>query len=87
MRIAKIRSIPLVGETPISGWDHETRPEDNLHTLVEVETDTGLVGVGSCYTSAALVDGALGLLSPQLIGESAIEPERISEKLHQMTFW
>ena len=87
MRIAKIRSIPLVGETPISGWDHETRPEDNLHTLVEVETDTGLVGVGSCYTSAALVDGALGLLSPQLIGESAIEPERVSEKLHQMTFW
>ena len=87
MRIAKIRSIPLVGETPVSGWDHETRPEDNLHTLVEVETDTGLVGVGSCYTSAALVDGALGLLSPQLIGESAIEPERISEKLHQMTFW
>jgi D-galactarolactone cycloisomerase len=54
---------------------------------VEVETDEGLVGLGSCYTSVALVDGSLQLLRPQLIGESAIEPERVSEKLHQMTFW
>ena len=87
MKIKEIRTIPLLGTTPISGWEHETRPEDNLHTLVEVETDDGLVGVGSCYTSTALVNASLELLSPALIGESAIEPERVSEKLHQMTFW
>ena len=87
VKIKEIRTIPLLGETPISGWDHETEPEDNLHTLVEVVTDTGLVGVGSCYTSIALVNAALQLLKPNLIGESAIEPERVSEKLHQMTFW
>lgn len=87
MKIKEIHVIPLLGETPISGWEHETRPEDNLHTLVEVVTDEGLVGVGSCYTSRPLVDGALTLLQPMLIGESAIEPERVSEKLHQMTFW
>ena len=87
MKIAKIRVIPLLGETPISGWGHETQPEDNLHTLVEVHTDEGLVGSGSCYTSAALVNASLRLLAPYLIGESAIEPERVSEKLHQYTFW
>lgn len=87
MKIKKIRAIPLFGETPISGWDHETQPEDNLHTLVEVETDSGLIGVGSCYTSRDLVSAAITLLKPHLIGESAIEPERVSEKLHQMTFW
>jgi L-alanine-DL-glutamate epimerase-like enolase superfamily enzyme len=87
MKIREIRTLPLMGETPISGWDHETEPEDNLHTLVEVETDEGLVGYGSCYTSVALVNASFELLRRQIIGESAIEPERLSEKLHQMTFW
>ena len=87
MKIVEIRTIPLLGETPISGWEHETKAQDNLHTLVEVESDEGLVGVGSCYTSTSLVNAALELLKDHLIGESAIEPERVSEKLHQMTFW
>jgi len=87
MKIVEIRTIPLVGETPIGGWAHEIEPEDNIHTLVEVESDGGLVGVGSCYTSTALVNASLRVLRPHLIGESAIEPERVSEKLHQMTFW
>lgn len=87
MKIKEIRTIPLLGETPPGGWEHEITPEENLHTLVEVESDTGLVGVGSCYTSTALVNASLELLKGHLIGESAIEPERVSEKLHQMTFW
>jgi L-alanine-DL-glutamate epimerase-like enolase superfamily enzyme len=87
MKIVEVRSIPLLGMTPISGWEHETRPEDNLHTLVEVVTDEGLVGVGSCYTSTPLVNAALQLLQPAIIGEEALEPERVTEKLHQMTFW
>lgn len=87
MKIKEIRTIPLLGMTPVSGWEHETRPEDNLHTLIEVETEDGMVGVGSCYTSTALVNASLDLLKPALVGESAIEPERVSEKLHQMTFW
>jgi D-galactarolactone cycloisomerase len=33
------------------------------------------------------VDGSLRLLKPFLTGENALEPERVSEKLHQMTFW
>ena len=87
MNITEIRTIPLLGETPVGGWAHEIQPADNIHTLVEIETDQGLVGVGSCYTSTALVNAAMEVLRPYLIGESAIEPERVSEKLHQMTFW
>ena len=87
MRITDIKSIPLLGETPPSGWAHETQPADNLHTLIEVHTDEGVIGVGSCFTSKALIDGAMTLLNPLVIGESAIEPERVSEKLRQMTFW
>ena len=87
MKITDIRTIPLFGETPQSGWTAETPPSENLHTLVEVQTDEGLTGYGSSYTSRSLVDGSIDLLRPHLIGETALEPERVSEKLHQMTFW
>lgn len=87
MKIRAIRVMPLLGETPVSGWEHETSPEDNLHTLVAIETDEGLVGMGSCYTSTALVSAAIQVILPELLGECALEPERVSEKLHQMTFW
>jgi L-alanine-DL-glutamate epimerase-like enolase superfamily enzyme len=87
MKIAEIRTIPLRGKTPETGWDHEVEPEENLHTLVQVVTDEGLIGLGTAYTSQALVEGALRLLRPWAVGESAIEPERVSEKLHQMAFW
>jgi L-alanine-DL-glutamate epimerase-like enolase superfamily enzyme len=82
-----VRTIPLRGETPDGGWAQGFDPNENLHTLIEIKTDAGVVGYGSCYTSQALVDGSLRLLSPQLIGECALEPERVSEKLLQMTFW
>ncbi|HZO89054.1 MAG TPA: mandelate racemase/muconate lactonizing enzyme family protein [Chthonomonadaceae bacterium] len=87
MKITEIRTIPLLGETPDGGWAQGFDPNENLHTLVEVHTDAGLVGYGSCYTSKALVDASLQLLRPHFLGECAIEPERVSEKLHQMTFW
>ena len=87
MKITQLDTIPLRGETPETGWAHEVSPEENLHTLIAVHTDEGVVGIGSCFTSKALVDAALTLLNPLLIGESAIEPERVTEKLRQMTFW
>ncbi|MFP3896140.1 MAG: mandelate racemase/muconate lactonizing enzyme family protein [Anaerolineales bacterium] len=87
MKIEQIRTIPLLGETPISGWEHETQPETNLHTIIEVESDEGVVGVGSAYTSTPLVNAAIQLLKPHLLGESAVEPDRVTETLHQMTFW
>ena len=47
------------------------------YTLLEVRTDAGVSGLGSSYTSTDLVNAALGRLRDQVIGEVAIEPERI----------
>ena len=58
-----------------------------MNTLVEISTDEGLSGLGSCFTSQALVEGSLALLRPLLIGETGLEAERVSEKLRQSTFW
>jgi len=52
-----------------------------------VHTDEDLVGLGSVFTSDHLVRAALKLVEPLLLGENALEPERVSEKLHQHTFW
>jgi L-alanine-DL-glutamate epimerase-like enolase superfamily enzyme len=87
MKIREIRAIGLYGATPEGGWSNELRPEDNVHTLITVLTDAGTVGVGSVFTSEALVRGSLAVLAPLYEGESALEPERVSEKLHQHTFW
>jgi len=50
-------------------------------------TDAGAVGYGSAFTNSGLVKAALQVLEPLYLGESALEPERVSEKLHQNTFW
>ena len=76
-----------MGRVSEGGWEATLDPDQNSHTLLVVETDEGLTGVGSAYTSLALVEGALKLLRPWVTGECAIEPERVSEKLHQMSFW
>ena len=87
MKIRSIRCAGLRGATPEGGWSNELKPEDCVHTLLAVHTDGGLIGIGSVFTSDLLVRGALKLLEPLAIGESALEPERVSEKLHQNTFW
>jgi L-alanine-DL-glutamate epimerase-like enolase superfamily enzyme len=87
VRIHDIQAIGLTGATPEGGWSNELRPEDSVHTLVIVRTDEGLTGVGSVFTNAGLVRAALAILEPLYRGENALEPERVSEKLHQHTFW
>jgi len=87
MKIAGVRVAGLRGATPKGGWTEELKPENVVHTLVAVHTDSGLYGVGAVFTSETLVRAALEILEPLLIGESAEEPERVSEKLHQNTFW
>ena len=91
-RITDIRSIGLGrGWSAESGDDEggtaHTRSANNSDTLLEVHTDAGLVGYGSCYTTKDLVDAALGFLRPMFRGEVAIEPERVAEKMHQYTYW
>jgi D-galactarolactone cycloisomerase len=87
MKIREILCAGLRGATPEGGWSNELRPDDCVHTLVSVHTDEGLIGLGSVFTSDALVRAALALLEPLYLGENALEPERVSEKLHQHTFW
>ena len=87
MKITEIRCAGLRGATPEGGWSNELRPDDCIHTLVVVHTDEGLTGLGSAFTSDTLAKGALQILEPLYRGENALEPERVSEKLHQNTFW
>jgi len=87
MKITEIRCAGLRGATPEGGWSNELRPEDCVHTLIAVHTDEGLVGLGSVFTNDALVRASLAVLEPLYRGENALEPERVSEKLHQNMFW
>lgn len=87
MKIREIRSAGLRGKTPLGGWANEPKPEDCIHTILAVLTDDGLVGWGSAFTNDELVRGALTVLRPLYTGENALEPERVSEILHQNTFW
>src|SRR5688572_30071083 len=87
MKIRAIRCAGLRGATPEGGWSNELKSDLCVHTLIAVRTDEDLIGIGSVFTSDLLVRGALKLLEPLAIGESALEPERVSEKLHQNTFW
>ncbi len=87
MKITDVRFTGLSGGTVEGGWAEELTPEDNVHTVVEVFTDTGLVGLGSTFTSSDLVIAAAKLLKPFLLGERADEPARLSEELRQNMFW
>ena len=87
MKIREIRAVGLRGATPEGGWSNELRPDTCVHTLIAVHTDQGVTGVGSVFTSDDLVKASLAVLEPLYRGENPLEPERVSEKLHQNTFW
>src|SRR5437899_7786614 len=87
MKIAELRITGLSGGTVEGGWVDDLKPEEDINTIIEVLTDEGLVGIGSAMTSKALVEAAVKLLRPMLIGERADEPARVSERLRQSAFW
>jgi L-alanine-DL-glutamate epimerase-like enolase superfamily enzyme len=86
-KITAIKAAGLRGSTPEGGWANEIKSDDCIHTLIVVYTDQGITGWGSSFTNDLLVEGALRILEPLLIGENALEPERVTEKLHANTFW
>jgi L-alanine-DL-glutamate epimerase-like enolase superfamily enzyme len=87
IKITAIKAAGLRGSTPEGGWANEIKSDDCIHTLIVVYTDQGITGWGSSFTNDLLVEGALRILEPLLIGENALEPERVTEKLHANTFW
>ncbi len=87
MKIRDVRITGLSGGTVDGGWPQGNKPAEDLNTIVEVITDEGLIGVGSVMTSKSLVESAVALMRPHLIGERADEPMRVTEKLRQSLFW
>jgi L-alanine-DL-glutamate epimerase-like enolase superfamily enzyme len=84
--IASIRAIPLYGKAYVD-WPSRFSELEQTRTLVEVTTTSGIVSLGSIYTSVELVEASLALLRPLFQGASAIDPAATTEKLHQNTFW
>src|SRR5437868_10729811 len=87
MKIVDIRVTGLSGGTVDGGWPQGNKPEDDVHTILEIITDEGLIGLGSVFTSKALVQGSVQLLRPFLIGERPADTARVTEKLRPSTFW
>jgi len=87
MKITDVKIIPLGGATHDTGWPGGTDPNEQMNTLLEIHTDGGLTGIGSCFTNRVFVEASLTHLKPMLLGETVFEAERVSEKLRQLTFW
>ena len=77
-RIVGVRALPLLKKGEIAN-------EAFWPTLIEVTTDVGVGGVGTVSNSLAQVESSIELLSELLIGETAQEPMRVTENLHQQT--
>ncbi|WP_368882209.1 mandelate racemase/muconate lactonizing enzyme family protein [Proteus mirabilis] len=87
IKITEIVAVPLFGESPKGGWSNEIKPEDSIHAIIAVHTDAGITGYGSVFTDGRLAEAGLSVLLPLCLGENALEPERVAEKLRQHTFW
>src|SRR2546430_13065231 len=58
------------------------------HTILTVTgVQTCALPICSVFSNDQLVRAALAILEPLYRGENALEPQRVSEKLHQNTFW
>ena len=62
-------------------------PDKNNYSFVELITDEGTAGWGAAYSNKGQVSGAFEWLKKFVIGENPLEIERVTEKLHQITFW
>ena len=87
MKIRDIKTHRLIGATVDGGWPEGHVAEDDLHTLLVVETDEGISGIGSVFTSSGLTEAGIEHLRPFWDGEAALEPERVTEKMRQSAFW
>lgn len=70
----------------ITNWTIYT-PDKNYHVFLELQTGAGVTGWGAAYSEKGQVVGALEWLKRFVIGENPLEMERVTEKLHQITFW
>jgi D-galactarolactone cycloisomerase len=85
MKIAKVSAVPMSASVPPDKrhrTDLGTKVKSDA-TLIRVETDTGIVGIGAALGSppvvAAIVEHEL---APECVGEDPIFSERIFEKMY-----
>jgi D-galactarolactone cycloisomerase len=60
---------------------------DHYDVILEVKTDDGTCGWGSTFSESQQVVGALKWLKRFVVSENPLEIERVTEKLHQITYW
>lgn len=70
----------------ITDWIVHT-PDHRYHVFLELCTDEGVRGWGSAYSERQQVVGALAWLKRFVMNENPLEIERVTEKLHAITFW
>jgi L-alanine-DL-glutamate epimerase-like enolase superfamily enzyme len=62
-------------------------PDVLRHVFIELHTDEGVNGWGAAFSSRPQCLGALEWLKKFVVGENPLEVERVTEKLHQITYW
>jgi L-alanine-DL-glutamate epimerase-like enolase superfamily enzyme len=85
MKITRVRAIPMSDPVPLERQhrtDSGTKVKSDA-TLILVETDNGLTGMGAALGTppvvAAIVEHELG---PEVVGEDPLFSERIFEKMY-----
>ena len=87
MIIQEISAVGLRGATPEGGWSEELKEEDCIHTLVFVDTDEGVRGLRFGFSPTMACTGCAGGAAASGHRPDRDRPERVSERLHQNTFW
>jgi len=70
----------------ITDWTIHT-PDRIRHVFIELHTDEGASGWGAVFSHMKQSQGALEWLKKFVVGENPLEVERVTEKLHEVSFW
>ena len=85
MKITRVRAIPMSAPVPLE-QQHRTdlgTKVKNDATLIRVETDSGLVGMGAALGTPPVVAAIIEHeLEPELVGEDPLFSERLYEKMY-----
>ena len=85
MKIVKVSAIPMSASVPVEKrhrTDLGTKVKSDA-TLIRVETDNGLTGIGAALGTPPIVAAIVEHeLAPECVGEDPIFSERIYEKMY-----
>jgi len=85
MKITRVRAIPMSAPVPLE-QQHRTDLGTKIKsdaTLIRVETDSGLVGIGAALGTPPVVAAIIEHeLEPELVGEDPLFSERLYEKMY-----